>query len=96
MYSENSLVEAFCFLKLAGILVQPTEVVGGCHGNPVVIGFILNGFLLAAIQSLLVEHLACVYVRECVCTCMCVCVRERENVNVCVCVREIERENVYV
>ena len=57
MLPQNTFVEALSSLKLTQALVQPAKVVGGRHSDATIVVFILDGFLLAPVQGLLVEWL---------------------------------------
>lgn len=56
-YPQNDLVVVLGSLKFREGLMQPAHVVGSGHSQPVVVGLVLNGFLLASLQRLLIETL---------------------------------------
>ncbi len=55
LHLKDDLVVVLCGLKLAECLMQSSHVVCGGHRQTIVVGFILYGFLLASLQSLVIE-----------------------------------------
>ena len=57
MFPQNVLIVTLSLIKLTQGLAQTTKVIGRCHGDLGVVGLVLYGFLLAAIQCLFIVRL---------------------------------------